>query len=253
MLFPVYIKDTPKATTVVTISEIFEKEVENLKQKRHIRQVLKSWRFWRISISNFLLNFSVMFMINTGRIFGALINIEPIILQLMAIFQALGMIIIGPILGCISDRKSPLVLLRIVSLICFIPGILLNIALDNSLVFLLSITLYLFGLIGNMVGSQPLIMEIYGIQESVILGSFLSTFAKVSEIITTTVAFFVSFIYQGNSIRIPYKIIYVLSALFSYLSFYLLMVEEMDKQEYDDSEIEVEQTPISRESILSNL
>ena len=57
-------------------------------------------------------------------------------------------------------------------------------------------------------------MEIYGIQESVILGSFLSTFAKVSEIITTTVAFFVSFIYQGNSIRIPYKIIYILSSVF---------------------------------------
>ncbi len=81
----------------------------------------------------------------------------------------------------------------------------------------------------------------------------MSTFAKVSEIITTTVAFFVSFIYQGNSIRIPYKIIYVLSALFSYLSFYLLMVEEMDKQEYDDSEVEVEPKLISRESILSNL
>ena len=231
----------------------FEKEVENLKQKRHIRQVLKSWRFWRISISNFLLNFSVMFMVNTGRIFGALINIEPIILQLMAIFQALGMIIIGPILGCISDRKSPLVLLRIVSLICIIPGILLNIALDNSLVFLLSITLYLFGLIGNMVGSQPLIMEIYGIQESVILGGFMSTFSKISEIITTVVAFGVSFIYTGNNIRIPYKIIYVLSSLFSYFCFYLMMIEDIDKYKYDDSDVEISPTEMSRESILSNL
>ena len=194
-----------------------------------------------------------MFMVNTGRIFGAIIGINATILQLMSIFQAFGIVLIGPILGYISDKKNPLVLLRIVTLICVLPGIILNLFLDNSFMFLLSVLLYIFGLVGNMVGSPPLIMEIYGIQESVILGSFLSTFAKVSEIITTTVAFFVSFIYQGNSIRIPYKIIYVLSALFSYLSFYLLMVEEMDKQEYDDSEVEVEPKLISRESILSNL
>jgi hypothetical protein len=231
----------------------FEKEVDKIKSKKHIKQVLKSWRFWRISISSLLLNFPVMFMVNTGRIFGAIIGINATILQLLSIFQAFGIVLIGPILGYISDKKNPLVLLRIVTLICVLPGIILNLFLENSFMFLLSVLLYIFGLVGNMVGSPPLIMEIYGIQESVILGSFLSTFAKVSEIITTTVAFFVSFIYQGNSIRIPYKIIYVLSALFSYLSFYLLMVEEMDKQEYDDSEIEVEQTPISRESILSNL
>ena len=231
----------------------FEKEVDKIKSKKHIKQVLKSWRFWRISISSLLLNFPVMFMVNTGRIFGAIIGINATILQLMSIFQAFGIVLIGPILGYISDKKNPLVLLRIVTLICVLPGIILNLFLENSFMFLLSVLLYIFGLVGNMVGSPPLIMEIYGIQESVILGSFLSTFAKVSEIITTTVAFFVSFIYQGNSIRIPYKIIYVLSALFSYLSFYLLMVEEMDKQEYDDSEVEVEPTPISRESILSNL
>ena len=231
----------------------FEREVDNLRQKRHIRKVIKSWRFWRISIASLLLNFSVMFMVNTGRIFGALINISPIVLQLMAIFQAIGMIIIGPILGCISDRKSPLALLRIVSLICVIPGILLNILLENSLIFLLSIILYLFGLIGNMVGAQPLIMEIYGIQESVILGGFMSSFAKISEIITTCVAFGVSFIYTGANIRIPYKIIYVLSSLFSYFSFYLMVVEDIDKYKYDDSDVEISPIEMSRESILSNL
>ena len=231
----------------------FEREVDNLRHKRHIKQVIKSWRFWRISLANLLLNFSVMFMVNTGRIFGALINIEPLVLQLMSIFQALGMIIIGPILGCISDRKSPLALLRIVSLICVVPGVLLNLFLENSFVFLLSIILYLFGLIGNMVGSQPLIMEIYGIHESVILGGFMSTFAKISEIITTCVAFGVSFIYTGANIRIPYKIIYVLSSLFSYFSFYLMVIEDIDKNKYDDSDVEISPTEMSRESILSNL
>ena len=59
--------------------------------------------------------------------------------------------------------------------------------------------------------------------------------------------------YPGNSIRIPYKIIYILSSVFSYLSFYILMIEEIDKYQYDDSDVEINQTEMSRESILSNL
>jgi len=226
---------------------------ENLKQKRHRKQVLKSWRFWRISLASLLLNFPVMFMVNTGRIFGALININALVLQLMGIFQAFGMVIIGPILGYVSDKKNPLTLLRIVTLICVIPGILLDFFLGNSFVFMFSLILYLFGLIGNMVGQTPLIMEVYGIQESVILGGLIATISKVSEIVSTVVAFSVSFIYKGNSIRIPYKIIYILSSVFSYYSFYLFMWEEIDKFEYDDSDVDTPNSEMNRESIVSNL
>ena len=205
----------------------FEKEVEKIKQKKHVKQVVKTGRFWRISFSLLLLNFPVMFMVNTGRIFGAIIGINGAILQLLAIFQALGMIIFGPIAGCIIDKKNPLFFLRTITLICVIPGIILIFFLESTFFFTLSVILYLFGLIGISVGSNPLIMEIYGIQESVILGGFIMTFSKIAEITTTVTAFCVSFIYPGNSIRIPYKIIYVLSSLFSYTSFYLLMIEEL--------------------------
>lgn len=76
-----------------------------MKQKRHRRQVIKSWRFWRIALASLLLNFPVMFMVNTGRIFGAIIGINSLVLQLMGIFQAFGFVIIGPILGYISDKR----------------------------------------------------------------------------------------------------------------------------------------------------
>ena len=236
-----------------TAESNFEKEVENIRQKKHIKQVVKTGRFWRIAFSSLLLNFPVMFLVNTGRIFGAIIGIDGIILQLLAVFNALGMIIFGPIVGYIIDKKNSLFLLRIVTLICVIPGILLLLFLENTFFFTLSTILNLFGLIGNTVGTTPLIMEIYGIQESVILGGFVLTFSKVSEIVTTTTAFLVSFIYPGNSIRIPYKIMYVLSSLSSYISFYLLMIEEVDKHIYDDSDVDLDQIEMSRESILSNL
>ena len=250
---PLEVEKTEEEKDKEKADKEFEKEVQNLKQKRHRKQVVKSWRFWRMSLAALLLNFPVMFMVNTGRIFGAIIGINGLVLQLMGIFQAFGMVIIGPILGYISDKKNPLTLMRIVTLICVVPGIILNFFLGNSFVFMLSLILYLFGLIGNMVGQTPLIMEVYGIQESVILGGLIATISKVSEIVSTVVAFSVSFIYKGNSIRIPYKIIYILSSAFSYYSFYLFMWEEIDKFEYDDSDFEITPTEINRESIVSNL
>ena len=194
-----------------------------------------------------------MFMVNTGRIIGAIIGINGSALQVMSLFQAIGVIIFGPILGLISDKTSPLVLNRIVTLVCIVPGILLNLFLESTFFFLLSVVICVFGIVGNLVALNPIVMEIFGIQESVILGGFVSTFSKISEVVTTTTAFFVSFLYPGNSIRIPYKIIYILSSLFSYISFSLLMIEDIDKYKYDDSDVDLSEKEVSRESILSNL
>lgn len=246
---------TPEELEKEQADKNFEKEIEKLKQKSHVKKVIKTVRFWRISFAILLLNFPVMFMINTGRIFGAIIGINAAALQVMTLFQAVGILIFAPLFGYISDKTNPLVLIRIVTLVCILPGIILILFLENTFAFLVAVILYIFGLIGKLVGATPLTMEIYGIQESVILSSVTSTISKVGEIITTTTAFVVSFIYPGNSIRIPYKIIYVLSSLFSYASFSLLMIEDIDKHQYDDSDvnIDVEKTDISRDSLLNKI
>ena len=231
----------------------FEREVNRIRQKKHISQVTKSARFWRISIASLLLNFPIMFMINTGRIIGAIVGINGQALQIMPLFQAVGIVIFGPILGYISDKTNPLILLRIVTLVCIFPGIILNLYLDNTYTFLSSVIIDVVGFIGYLVGSPPLTMEIFGIQESVILGSFISTFSKISDIVTAITAFFVSFIYQGNRIVIPYKIIYILGSFFSYISFFLLMIEDIDKYKYDDSDVDISSAEISRENFLSIL
>ena len=49
------------------------------------------------------------------------------------VFQSLAVIIGGPLLGILVDTKGPLLILRIVSLILFIPGILLVFFMDNIL------------------------------------------------------------------------------------------------------------------------
>ena len=104
-------------------------------------------------------------MVNTGRTFGALIGINGNALQFAGMIQVLAVLIIGPVLGIVVDKKGPLLILKIVSIITIIPGIFLAFFMDNTFVFISCFVLYVLNLTGIMVSFNPFIMEVYGIQE----------------------------------------------------------------------------------------
>ena len=80
-------------------------------------------------------------MINTSRTFGALIGIDESALQFCAIFQSIALIIIGPALGILVDKKGPLFILRIISISSIIPCALLTFFVDKTLAFIISLIL----------------------------------------------------------------------------------------------------------------
>ena len=75
-------------------------------------------------------------------------------------------------------------------------------------------------------------MEIYGIQESVILGGIMNIFSRFSEVITTIVAFVVSLFYNKEEILLPYRIMYIVGAVCCVLSFILVLFERKKKFNY---------------------
>ena len=79
-------------------------------------------------------------------------------------------------------------------------------------------------------------MEVYGIEESVILEGIMGVFAKLSEVTTTVTAFVVSFFYSKEEIVKPYKLMYLIGAGVCLLSFILLMFEKKEKFDYSDKE-----------------
>ena len=85
-----------------------------------------------------------------------------------------------------------------------------------------------------MVSFNPLLMEIYGIQESVILGGIINGLGKVGEIITTVAAFVISFFYSKDEIKTPYKIIFISGSICSVISFLLLCFESNKKFDYKE-------------------
>ena len=211
-----------------------QREVKE-KAKTNVKIALKSLRFWRITLYSFCLNFSLKFISSTGRTIGALIGLNGKALQYIMVFQSLAVIVGGPLLGILVDTKGPLLILRIVSLILFIPGILLVFFMDNIFVFIGCLILDELALVGLMVGFHAFIMEIFGIQESVILGGVINLFSKISEIITTITAFVVSFFFTKEELEIPYKFIYIICSSLCLISIILIFIENKEKYNYGNN------------------
>ena len=213
-----------------------KEDIKAMNKKKNIKKVIKTFRFWRLTLIQLLITFCFSFIVNTGRTFGALIGIDGSALQFLMICQTASIIIIGPILGIIVDKKGPLNLLRLTSIVCMIPGILLTFFLNNSFIFIISFMLAVMCLISSSVGFSPFIMETYGIEESVILGGIINTFSKISEAITTVAAFIISLIYSKEEIEKPYRIIYVIGFAFCLFSLILLIFEKKEKFDYGKKE-----------------
>ena len=202
-------------------------------RNKKIKKIIKTFRFWRIALASFLVSFPISFMMTTGRTFGALIGIEGGALQFLTVIQGVSIIIVGPIIGFISDKKGPLLILRICTIVAIAPGIILLFFIDNAVLYFISFIFIAIGLVTKMVSFSPFLMEVYGIRESVILGGIINGVGKFGEVITAVSAFIIPFFYSGNEIKIPYKIIFITGSICSGLSLVLFLFESKKKFEYE--------------------
>ena len=215
---------------------ILDEELKTIHANRHIKKVIKSFRFWRLAVIQLFINFNSTIILGTARTIGALIGIDGNVLQFLILSQSGALIIIGPIYGIIVDKKGPLGLLKLSLLICSIPGILLAFFVTNTIIFISSFIIMGLGLIAVSISGNPFVMEIFGIQESVILAGIMGTFAKLSEIIGTVLAFTVSFFYTKEEIIKPFQIMYLISSALCFLGFILSLFEKMEKFDYGKKE-----------------
>ena len=211
----------------------YQKQLK-IKSKKNVKKALKCLRFWKINLFFFCLQFSFAFILDTGRIIGSLFGIDGTTLQYLAIIQTLSSIIVVPILGILSDKKGPLFILRIASIILLISPAILAFLMKNTFCFIISLIFNKIGLSGLLVSFGPLVMEIFGIQESAILGGIIIVFGKLGEVITTVIGFVVSFYYKKVELYIPYRIIYIICIFTCFMSIILIFLEKKDKFNYNN-------------------
>ena len=235
------IKEEAKEEKKEEIKEETKEETEEERQlkmkiiKQKLKRVLKTFRFWKISLISFFINISISFMVTTGRTFGALIGINGTALQFAGMAQVLATLIIGPILGILVDKKGGLIILRITAIISILPPIFLAFFMQNTAIFIICFVFDVLVLVGVMVCFGPFIMDIYGIQESVLFGGFINGFSKIGDVITTFGAFGFSLVCDEDKdcLKSRYQIMYFISALCCGISCFLLFLERGDKYEYN--------------------
>lgn len=231
-------------------NELYQKELKE-KSKKNVKKALKSFRFWKQNIFFFCFLFCFTFILDTGRTIGALIGINGTALQYINIFHSLFLIILMPLLGIFSDKKNPLLILRIASIIIGIPPIILTFFMSNTYCFIISLVLSKVALSCLLVGFISFMMEIFGIQESAILAGIISSFGKVAEAITTATAFTVSNFYEKEELYIPYKIIYIICFFMCIVSNVLIFFEKNNKVNYNNDN--TDNTGEEKENITSEI
>ena len=203
--------------------------------KKHIKIALKTIRFWRLCFFGLLLLFSVSFLSNTSRTFGADVGINGKVLQALIIINTIISIIVGIIVGFFVQKKSALFFLRIGTFVMSIPGIILGFFPTSTPFFSLASISSTLGAIPISVCVGPHIMDIYGIQESVILAGILGIFIILSEIASTAVAFVIS--EQDNTkeeLVNKFQIVFFICAGLAFISFIILFFEKKEKIDYDE-------------------
>lgn len=208
------------------------KKLRRIKTKRKVKLATRTFRFWRLTFSQLFNGFPLSFIMSTGRTFGAILGINGTALQFLSIFQLGCILIFGPIMALIVDKKGPLLLLRISIIFMIIPCILLTFFTENTIFFVGSTVMVIIAVSGEGLSFSPLIMEIYGIQESIVIGGIMDIVSKISSIITTISGFVISQYYKGLEILTPYRIMYIVGAVCCVLSFILVLFERKKKFNY---------------------
>ena len=86
--------------------------------------------------------------------------------------------------------------------------------------------------IAKSISLHPFLMEIYGINESVVLVGINSGITFLGEGAILATIFILSFRYKGIDIAVPYKYLFIGGSVCGLLSFVLFLIENKNKFEY---------------------
>ena len=216
-----------------------EKQKNELKKKYamiKVKLALKSFRYWRFILFQFFISIATSFIAGTFRLFGALIGINGRALQIILLLQSLFSLILNPIIGILVDKKGPLIFIKIASIFSIPPAFILAFFMENNIIFLVDILIYICILLVLGLSFSRFIMNVYGIQESVILSGIIILLSKISEIITSITAFIFSLVCDKDKkcLKSKYKIMYIICGVCSVIGFLLVIFETEDKFIYTD-------------------
>ena len=212
-----------------------EEELDREDIKNYIMKIILSLRFWRLVIITILLYFSFTFI---STILLSMTNPTLLSKNGLTVFAIIQIIVLllSPLFGFISDKKGHLLMLIIISGINILPLFLLIFLLKNKVIVYIAYTINQFCLNGLNISFLSYIMEIYGIQESAIIGGIFNIFSKLGEIIRITVVYNISIKYKNGEeeeFLNDLKILFILAPICCVISLVIFIFERKAKLRED--------------------
>ena len=216
-----------------------ENEVENKDKKKdenytkNVKSALLNKRIWMITCIFSITPFSINFTHNTFRVYGALVSVNGSLIKFSGLFSGLSTLIFGPMWGIISDKISFSVIIKTICIFSIIFSLILSIFIQSNLIYIICVFGSQIITSGFTTISQPLIMQIYGIDYYLIVGGIMGAIGTIFNIFYPVLSYIVSRFYKtGEELRIPYRIIYMVGTGLSVIGFYIGMFEKGEEFVY---------------------
>jgi len=175
-----------------------EEELDRDDIKSYVINIMKTLRFWRIVIISILLNFPLSLISSSSLYLANNFNfLTQSALKFILIFP-LVVLLLSPLIGYFSDKKSHLLILIIISGINIIPFFLLIFFIKNEIIFCITFAINELSINGLYISFLSYIMEIYGIQESAIINGIIDIFPTISLITRAIIIYKIGINYKNE-------------------------------------------------------
>jgi len=175
-----------------------EEELDRDDIKSYVINIMKTLRFWRIVIISILLNFPLSLISSSSLYLANNFNfLTQSALKFILIFP-LVVLLLSPLIGYFSDKKSHLLILIIISGINIIPFFLLIFFIKNEIIFCITFAINELSINGLYISFLSYIMEIYGIQESAIINGIIDIFPTISLITRAIIIYKIGINYKNK-------------------------------------------------------
>ena len=212
--------------------------IKDEKYQQNMKKVIKSKRFWRLAIYNFLspfISYLIMANFKNFRILMFSAQLNRVIGVILGVFKLL----IAPIVGFIADKSGSIRILKTLCLLRVIIGILMALFLDSPTFNLLLAFASELATVGQKNSFIPFIYNIFGIDYSIEIEGMFGIGEGFSNLFSAVMSFFISYLSGSKTfggLKLPYRCLYIFGSVLSTIAFLLINFENEDIFDYDEDE-----------------
>ena len=197
----------------------------------NVKEILGSFRFWKIMIIICLMPFWIYFLSSTYRAYVTMIGLNTTLISFISPLVSFITAVFGVLWAFFIDRFGFKPTIKVISVICIVCSVYFIFVLKHT-------TLYYIGLLVSttvarnaiVAVTNPHIMQIYEMRNFLFIGGFARLFNQLVGFIAGMVSIIISLDHKNaDQLQKPYKIVAIVGVVLSVLGFVFTFFEGDDK------------------------